>query len=88
MIRQARLLLNSAALSLLTTSQWPDISRHLKIRQLSQGHGHTRTFRSRGQRPIHSAQAMASKTARGTPIRPAGETRREDRSKIAAITGS
>jgi hypothetical protein len=87
-IRKARLFLVPTALGLLITSQWPDISRYLKIRQLSQGNGHPRTFPSRGRRPTHSARAMANKTAQGTSIRPAGEGRRKDRSKIAAITRS
>jgi hypothetical protein len=39
-IRKARLLLIPAALGLLITSQWPDIRRYLKIRQLSRGPGH------------------------------------------------
>jgi hypothetical protein len=39
-IRKAPLLLIPAALGLLITSQWPDIRRYLKIRQLSQGDGH------------------------------------------------
>jgi hypothetical protein len=44
-IRKALLLLIPAALGLLTTSQWPNISRYLKLRQLSQGNGHPRTCR-------------------------------------------
>jgi hypothetical protein len=35
-IRKALLLLIPAALGLFITSQWPDISRYLKTRQLSQ----------------------------------------------------
>jgi hypothetical protein len=38
--RKALLLLIPAALGLLIASQWPDISRYLGIRQLSQGQGH------------------------------------------------
>jgi hypothetical protein len=38
-IRKALLFLIPAALGLLIASQWPDISRYLKIRQLSQGQG-------------------------------------------------
>jgi hypothetical protein len=87
-IRKARLLLVPAALGLLITSQWPDIRRYLKLRQLSQGHGHPQNVPLRGRRPTHSARAMANKTARGTSIRPTGEGRRKDRSKITAIVGS
>ena len=47
-IRKARLLLVPAALGLLITSQWPDIRRYLKLRQLSQGHGHPQNVPLRG----------------------------------------
>ena len=40
MIHKAWLLLIPAALGLLIASQWPDIRRYLKIKQLSQGQGH------------------------------------------------
>jgi hypothetical protein len=39
-IRKALLFLIPAALGPLIASQWPDISRYLGIRQLSQGQGH------------------------------------------------
>jgi hypothetical protein len=48
MIRKALLLLILAALGLLIISQWPDISRYLKIRQLSQGYGHPRNVPAGG----------------------------------------
>jgi hypothetical protein len=38
-IRKALLFLIPATLGLLIASQWPEISRYLKIRQLSQGEG-------------------------------------------------
>jgi hypothetical protein len=49
-IRKALLLLISAALGLLITSQWPDISRYLKLRQLSQGHGHPQNVPLKGRK--------------------------------------
>jgi hypothetical protein len=47
-IRKARLFLVPAALGLLITSQWPDIRRYLKIRQLAQGNGHPQNVPLRG----------------------------------------
>jgi uncharacterized protein DUF6893 len=47
-IRKARLFLVPTALGLLITSQWPDISRYLKIRQLSQGNGHPQNVPLKG----------------------------------------
>jgi hypothetical protein len=38
--RKAVLLLIPATLAALVGSQWPDIMRYLKIRQMSQGGGH------------------------------------------------
>ena len=57
MIRKALLLLIPAALGLLITSQWPDIRRYLKIRQLSQGHGHPQNVPPKGTKayPEHPA---------------------------------
>ena len=48
MIRKALLLLVPAALGLLITSQWPDIRRYLKIRQLSQGNGRPQNIPLKG----------------------------------------
>jgi hypothetical protein len=47
-IRKALLLLVPAALGLLITSQWPDIRRYLKIRQLSQDNGHPQNIPLKG----------------------------------------
>jgi hypothetical protein len=48
-IRKALLLsIPAAALGVLITSQWPDISRYLKIRQLSQGDGHPQNVPLKG----------------------------------------
>ena len=88
MIRKARLLLVPAALGLLITSQWPDIRRYLKLRQLSQGHGHRQNVPLKGTRayPQHPGDGEQDGTgdfdsaSRGGPAK--------DRSKIAAITGS
>lgn len=52
MIRKALLLLVPAALGLLITSQWPDIRRYLKIRQLSQGNGHPQAHSPQGDEDI------------------------------------
>ena len=71
MIRKALLLLVPAALGLLITSQWPDIRRYLKIRQLSQGNGHPQHIPLKGTKTYPRARAMANKTAQGTSIRPA-----------------
>ncbi len=88
MIRKARLLLVPAALGLLITSQWPDIRRYLKLRQLSQGHGHPQNVPLRGTKayPQHPDDGEQDgpgdfdSASRGGPAK--------DRSKIAAITGS
>jgi hypothetical protein len=40
--RKALLFSIPAALGVLITSQWPDISRYLTVRQLSEGQGHPR----------------------------------------------
>jgi hypothetical protein len=87
-IRKALLLLIPAALGLLITSQWPDIRRHLKTRQLSQGHGHPQNVPLKGTTAYPQHPAAANKTAQETSILPAGQARRKDHSKIAAITGS
>jgi hypothetical protein len=87
-IRKARLLLIPAALGLLITSQWPDIRRHLKTRQLSQGNGRPQNVPLKGtqaypQRPGDGEQDGTGdfdSASRGGPAK--------DRSKIAAITGS
>jgi len=77
MIRKALLLLIPAALGLLIISQWPDISRYLKIRQLSQGHGHPRNVPVGGTRayPQHPGAGEQDGTgdfdaaSRGGPAR-------------------
>lgn len=83
MIRKALLLLIPAALGLLIISQWPDIRRYLKIRQLSQGHGHPRNVPVGGTRAYPQHPGAGEQDGTGTSMRPAGEARREDRSKIA-----
>ena len=40
MVRKSLQVLIPTALGLLVASQWPDIRRYLKIKQLSQGQGH------------------------------------------------
>jgi hypothetical protein len=45
MIRKAWLLLIPAALGLLIASQWPDIRRYLKIKQLPRARATPRTCR-------------------------------------------
>ena len=89
MNRKARLLLIPAALGLLIIiSQWPDIRRYLKTRQLSQGNGHPQNVQLKGTTAYPQHPAAANKTAQETSILPAGQARRKDHSKIAAITGS
>jgi hypothetical protein len=76
-IRKALLLLISAALGLLITSQWPDIRRYLKIRQLSQDPGHPQNVPVRGtkaysQRPGDGEQDGAGdfdSASRGVPAK-------------------
>jgi hypothetical protein len=88
-IRKARLLLIPAGLGLLIIiSQWPDMRRYLKTRQLSQGHGHPQNVPLKGTTayPQHPGDGEQDGTgdfdsaSRGDPAK--------DRSKIAAITGS
>jgi hypothetical protein len=40
MIRKSMFLLATAALGTLIASQWPDLKRYVKIRQMSTGQGH------------------------------------------------
>ena len=99
MIRKARLFLAPAALALLITSQWPDIRRYLKIRQLSQGNGQPPNVPLKGTTAYPQRPGDGEQDGTETSIRPAGragedfhsasrEGRRKDRSKIAAITRS
>jgi hypothetical protein len=47
-VRKAMLLLIPAMLAALVGSQWPDIMRYLKIRQMSQGQGHPENVPAEG----------------------------------------
>jgi hypothetical protein len=44
-------LLVSVSVGLLIASQWPDVMRYLKIRQMSQGDGHPENV------PVHGTQS-------------------------------
>lgn len=50
MIRKPLQVLIPAALGLLVASQWQDIRRYLKIKQISQGHGHPENVPVAGRR--------------------------------------
>jgi hypothetical protein len=85
-IRKAPLLLIPAALGLLITSQWPDIRRYLKIRQLSQGDGHPQNVPVKGTKayPQHPGDGEQDGTGDFDSARRGGPA--EDRNSIAAIT--
>jgi hypothetical protein len=51
MIRKVVALLVPAALGLLIASQWTDVMRYLKIKQMSQSDGHPENV------PVHGTQA-------------------------------
>jgi hypothetical protein len=78
-IRKAWLVLIPAALGLLIASQWPDIRRYLKTKQLSQGHGHPENVPMAGTRayPQHPGDGEPEGTgdfdsaSRGGPATPA-----------------
>ncbi len=74
MMRKVVLLGGIAAAALAVASQWPDISRYLKIRQMSSGQGHpenvpaggSHQYRTPGQAAHRSAREFGS-AARGGP---------------------
>ena len=61
MARKAVLLLIPAMLAALVGSQWPDIMRYLKIRQMSQGGGHPENV------PAGGTIAYPQDSANGAP---------------------
>jgi hypothetical protein len=83
MIRKALLLLIPAALGLLIMSQWPDVRRYLKIRQLSQGHGHPRNVPAGGTRAYPQHPGAGEQDGTGDFDSASREARREYLSKIA-----
>jgi hypothetical protein len=87
-IRKALLLLIPAALGLLISSQWPDIGRHLKIRQLSQGHGHPQNVPLKGTKAYPQCPGDGGQVGTGDFDSAGRGGPAKDRSKIAAITGS
>ena len=51
MVRKSLLvLIPTAALGLLIASQWQDVKRYLKIKQISRGHGHPENVPVEGRR--------------------------------------
>jgi uncharacterized protein DUF6893 len=74
-------LLIPAALALLAASQWPDVRRYFKIRQLSLGQGHPANVPARGRAayPQDPARAQPDGTgdfdsaSRGGPARRRGD---------------
>jgi Family of unknown function (DUF6893) len=63
-VRKAMLVLIPAMLAALIGSQWPDIMRYMKIRQMSQGQGHPENVPAEGtiQYPQDPAQAAPDGT--------------------------
>jgi hypothetical protein len=48
-IRKASLFVTAVAVGLVAASQWPDIRRYLKIKQLSTGQGHPEKVPAKGR---------------------------------------
>jgi hypothetical protein len=48
-IRKASLFVTAVAIGALAASQWPDIKRYVKIKQLSAGQGHPENVPAKGR---------------------------------------
>lgn len=82
MVRKAVWLLISAALVAVVASQWDDISRYVKIKQMSFGTGHPENVPAGGKAAYaHPSAEEASETA-GQSERPAGGSTARDRTGV------
>lgn len=77
-VRKALWLLVPAALGALIASQWQDIIRYVKIKQLSVGQGHPENVPAEGRK----AYPQESQDGKGESGRPVGGSDARDRSGV------
>jgi hypothetical protein len=76
--RKAALLLIPTALGAMAAWGWPDISRYLKIKQMSYGNGHPENVPVRGRESYPHPSSQTREERQGQSGRPVGETSAHD----------
>lgn len=80
--RMAALLLIPTALGVLAAWGWPDISRYLKIKQMSYGNGHPEVVPAKGRESYPHPSSQAREERQGRSGRPVGGTSARDRTGV------
>jgi hypothetical protein len=80
--RKAALLLIPTTLSAMAAWAWPDLSRYIKIKQMSYGNGHPENVPVRGRESYPHPSSQTSEERQGPSGRPVGGTSARDRTGV------